>query len=221
MAEPIQRWLSLSGICTTLGFSKGQIGHLVRIKALVTIGFGKDKRYLDPTPEYRERLRIGEALYGRLYPIPIDLNLTALLTLREMAQILGLTLKYMEKRVYQDKIPSVKAGMYNLYTVETVRDLLWRRSGRKRHKQLAPFVIYELIEWFRKETAAAEEEVPTDAQFQADELLKRKLTRMARMKSPERELAFKDFYEKVMLAKSVVGSAKPSSSESSLSSPLN
>lgn len=203
MAEPIQRWLSLSGICTTLGMTQGQVKHLVKTKALVTFGVGKDKRYLDPTPEYAERLKLGEALYGRLYPLPFDINLSALLTLREMAQVLGLSLHYVEKMVYRDKIPSIKVGKYNLYTVETVRDLLWRRKGRKLHKQLAPFLIPELIAWFQKETAAAEEEVPTDTEFGDDRLLQRKLTRMAKMRSPWRELAFKDFYEKVALVKQV------------------
>jgi len=200
-----QRWLSLDGICTTLGMSKEQIKYLVSIGALVSLkgksNMGSNARYLDPTPEYAEKLKFGEALYGRLHPVPIDIPTTALLTIREVALIMNWKLVYARHYLYEKKIPAIKVGRYHLYSVETVRDLLWRRQGRKLSKQRSPFLIQNLIDFFLKYQAEEAEEVPTDIQFAEDDLLQRKLVRLSKMKDPS---ALRDFLEKINLTKKIV-----------------
>jgi hypothetical protein len=207
-----QRWLSLTGICTTLNISPDHAFRLVKQGYLEVIWGrpgrkNKDARFLDPTPAYAERLRLCETLYGRsnIEQFPVDFDIRGFLTVREVSELLGWTLMYTKKYLKTRKVPNVHIGQYVLYSMATVRDLMWRRSGRKQStKQRAPFLIREMVDFFLAAKAAHEEEVPTDNQFAEDDLLQRKLVRMMKMKSPERELALKEFYDKVALAKDVV-----------------
>jgi hypothetical protein len=121
---------------------------------------------------------------------------------------MGWSLTYAKNYAWKRKIPSFKVGVYDLYSIATVRDMLWRRNGRgELSKQVAPFLIADIVDLFRRLTAEAEQEVPTDEQLLQDELTKRRLERIGRMKTPQREMAMKDFYAKVAIAKSVVESA--------------
>ena len=204
-----QRWLSLTGICTTLQMTEWNIKTLVKQGVLVKIGTSKDTRYLDPTPEYAEKLKLGEALYGRLYPIPFDLSTTALISTRELAEILGWKLKYARQYVWREDVPHIRVGLYDLYTVATVRDLLWKRQGRKFAGRRSPFLIPQLIDFFMRQLARENEEVPTDEQFAQDDLIERKLVRMSKLKSPDKEAAFADFYRKVELSRQVAAAMTP------------
>lgn len=207
-----QRWLSLTGICTTLNISHGHAVWLAKRGFLATIwGDGgktwKKARFLDPTPEYAEKLKLGEALYGRLFPVPVDLDLAGLITIREVAEIMGWSIRYARQYAFKGKIkPAVRAGITDLYSIAEVRRVFWKRNGRSRavSKQVAPFLVREIIDYFLRTTAEAEREVPTDAQFAEDDLLQKKLIRMSKMKSPDREAAFADFYRKVELARLAV-----------------
>src|SRR5438045_3127326 len=121
-----QRWLSLTGICTSLGLSAPQIKSLVKQRILVTIKAQQGEiRYLDPTPEFAERLRLGESLYCRMWPIPKELDISALLTLREFAQVMGWTMKYARRYCKEKKVPNTKIGFTTMYSIATVRGLLW------------------------------------------------------------------------------------------------
>jgi len=207
-----QRWLSLDGICTRLNISKDHALWLAKKGYLSVIWGNKTNKYtaarfLDPTPEYAEKLKFCEAVYGRTFSLPIDIPTTALLTIREVALIMNWKLVYARHYLYEKKIPAIKVGRYHLYSVETVRDLLWRRQGRKLSKQRSPFLIQNLIDFFLKYQAEEAEEVPTDIQFAEDDLLQRKLIRLSKMKDPA---ALRDFLEKVALAKKVSSSLKTS-----------
>lgn len=210
MEQLPQRWLSLDGICTTLNVSKDHALWLAKSGFLEVIwGSNKmrryvDARFLDPTPAYAERLKIGEALYGRLFPIPHDLDLCGLLTIREVAEIMGWSLRYARKYAWKYKLPSVRAGRYDLYSPSVVRDLLWRRGGRRLSKQKAPFLVTEMIEWFLRSTAQVEADLPTDAQLAQDEVMQRKLARMMKLPSPDRERALAEFLEKTEMAKQLL-----------------
>lgn len=210
MATLPQRWLSLSGICTTLNLGPAQIKTLYKQNLLVRIGKwanqGQDNyRYLDPTPEYAERLRLAAVMLSKNTEVPIDLPLTFLLTIREVAEIMGWTLRHAKHFLEDNKVPCYKsANRARLYSVSVVRDLLWRRNGRKLSKQLAPTLIEDLIVFFRRFQAAEESIVPTDAAFERDAELQKKITWMMRQKSPEREVMLADFCEKLELAKKVV-----------------
>lgn len=203
-----QRWLSLEGICTVLQVDRDHALWLAK-KGLITVIWGRynkkytEARFLDPTPEYANKLRMGEALYGRLYPIPRDLSLVAVLTAREVSEIMGWTLRYTQTFLWKKKVPYTKVGNYFLYSVDVIRDLLWKREGRKMAKQLAPFLVSQLITFFMAQYAKGNEEVPTDAEFTEDDLMVRKLTRMAKLPPLERAVAMKQWYEKVALAKEV------------------
>jgi hypothetical protein len=204
-----QRWLSLEGICTSLQISRDHAVWLAKQGFLVVMWGEKGKkiklaRFLDPTPEYAQKLRLAEALYGRLYPLPKDIDLTALLNVAEVAQIMGWTYAYAQKYLNEKKAPCTKMGLYNMYSVEAVRKLLWNREGRKRAQKRAPILLEHLIRFFAAQYARENEVVPTDEEFAADDLLVRKLERMAKLPPAERAEAMHEFYEKVRLAKAVV-----------------
>lgn len=209
-----QRWLSLTGICTTLNIGHKHALWLVS-QGYLEVLWGKpgrkniDARFLDPTPAYTERLRLCEVLYARTdsNQFPVDFDIRGFLTTREVSEVMGWTLLYAKKYLKTRKVPKIHIGQYDLYSMATVRDLMWRRSGRKQNtKQRAPFLIKEMIEFFLAAKAKHEEEVPTDEQFAEDDLLCRKLQRMMKMPSPQKELALQEFCDKAALAKKAVGS---------------
>jgi len=201
-----QRWLSLSGICTTLNLTPTQIKTLYKQKLLQRIGKRPEEhRYLDPTPEYAERLRLAAVMLSKNPKVSIDLPMTFLLTKREVAEILGWSLRHARHFLEDNKVPCYKSkNRALLFSVSTVRDLLWKRNGRRLSKQMSPVLIPDLINYFRRYQAAEEAIVPTDEQFKADEELQRKITWLMRQKSPEREVMLADFISKMELAKQVL-----------------
>jgi hypothetical protein len=203
-----QRWLSLSGICTVLNLTPSQIKTLYNQKLLVRIGKNhSEHRYLDPTPEYAERLRLAAIMLSKNSQVNIDLPLTFLLTIREVAEIMGWTQQKTIHFMEDHKVPCYKsANRARLYSVAVVRDMLWRRNGRKLSKQLAPMMLPELIAFFRKFQAAEEAIVPTDAAFAEDADVQKKVRWIMRQSSPQREVLLADFVEKLELAKQVVSS---------------
>jgi hypothetical protein len=207
-----QHWLSLEGICGVLNITRkhalwlAKNGHLAFLPGRTRA----EARYLDPTPEYKEKLKRCEAFYGRTHPLPIELDMAPLLSLREIAEIMGWTLHGTRTRAATGRIKGgVRVGAYILYPTSVVRDLLWRRRGRKMAKQRAPFLIQELIDFFLARSAEAAEGVPLDVEFAGDDLLQKKLERLARMPHAEREVAMREFYQKVALAKTVAAALHP------------
>jgi hypothetical protein len=212
-----QRWLSLDGLCTILKMNRKQVLWLAK-QGFIPVIWGRgrrkirDARFLDPTPEYAQKLILGEAAYGRMFPVPKTLALTGLLSVAEVAEIMGWTVKYAQYfLIYRYKVPSIKlgekrskgsnVGLCNLYTVQAIRNVLWKRGGRKHGQYRGPFLLEDLIKFFRSYYAKECEEVPTDAQFAEDDLLQRKLARLVEMDNPA---AMQSFYDKVALAKKVV-----------------
>lgn len=207
-----QRWLSKVGICTVLGITESTLDTLVKRKFLVKMGNGVGTRYLDPTPSYAEQIRLGQAIHKKEFLNDRDLSIAALFTLREISEILGLQLNSVQQWAWREQkkhlLKATKVGKYCLYTAEDVRDLIWTRHGRKRFsKQKSPFLLPELIAFFQKYMVGENQDMPTDAQFEEDEALQRKLRKMMQMKSPGRERALADFMQKVELAKAVVETA--------------
>jgi hypothetical protein len=169
-------------------------------------GSGKirDARFLDPTPEYARQLRLGAVIHSHQKPIPRDISEIAILSLREVAVIMGWTLKYAQKYTLQNHVPHIKAGAkVYLYTAATVRELLWKREGRTMAGQRAPFLIPQLIEWFQKWYAEDRKNVPTDAEFLADEEIQRKLLRIVDMEEKDQSRARADFAQKTALAQKI------------------
>jgi hypothetical protein len=203
-----QRWLSLSGICTTLNLRPNQVKLLYKQNLLVRIGKRPEEhRYLDPTPEYAERLRLAAVMLSK-NPIVPDLPSTFILTVREVAEIMGWSLRYARTVMAEKKVPFFKAkNKACLYSVEDVRDLIFKRNGRGRFsKQLSPFLLPEIIAYQRRFQSEEESIVPTDAAFERDEELQKKIRWM--MKQPNREVLLADFIGKVELAKQVVQTLK-------------
>ena len=204
----MSQWLSLTGIASLLQTTPDHIRWLVSNGYLEMIP-GKNKsfenaRFLDPTPQYAERLRLGEMIYQRRNPIEIDLSEKAIFTKAEVAAILGWSEKYAHLYLHQKKTPHVKIGpRLRLYTAKTVRDLLWRRTGRTTSKQRAPFLVTSLIDWFHRQNEAAMDGVPTDLQFAEDDALQKKLERVLTMPSPEKESALRELLIKTDIAKQV------------------
>ena len=179
-----QRWLSKTGICTVLGINERILREWVKNKYIVQIGKHPTFRYLDPTPGYAEQLKLGQALHTKENQLPFDISTAALLTLREVAEIVGWKLPYAQQYMWKYKVPFVKIGRFRLYAVDVVRNILWQRQDRsKASKQVAPFLLSEILRWFVAHYAAECEEVPTDTAFAEDELLQRKLTRMMQLPS--------------------------------------
>lgn len=211
-----QTWLSLTGICNVLKTNERHIRWLVKNGYLEMLpgkqyGFAHG-RFLDPTPGYAERLRLAAIIHHKRVPLPeeIDLSEKAIFTRAEIAAILGWTDQYARQYLKEHDLPSVKLGRVKhgglrLYTAKTVRELLWRRQGRKTSAQRAPFLITDLIDWFHKQTASEAAIVPTDAELAEDEVMQKKLAAILRMRSPLRERAMRELWEKVELARQTVG----------------
>lgn len=204
MSTSDQRWLSLDGICTQLGMTKYQVTSLVTKGTLVALGTGPKRRYLDPTPEYAAKLRLGETLYDVTRPLPKDLELLGLLTVREVAAIMGWTLRYAQTYLWtRKKTPSIKVGVHRLYSIAVVRNLLWKREGNRQRSQRAPFLLNSMIRFFLDYYTAENEVVPSDADFAGDDLLMRKFSRLAKLPSPQREEAYRELWVKVSTARDV------------------
>jgi hypothetical protein len=208
-----QTWLSLDGICNVLRTTRPHIQWLVKNNYLEMIPGHKpgfhNGRFLDPTPMYAERLRVAEMIYRRRNPLPADMDLSekAIFTRAEIAAVLGWSEQYAVVYLKKKKVPAVKigggrTGGLKLYTAKTVRELLWRRNGRKTSAQRAPFLIQELIDWFLKHESAAAEGVPTDAAFAEDDLFQKKLRAILKMPEGQKQRAMRELWEKVELAKS-------------------
>ena len=210
MPDIPQRWLSLSGICTTLNLGPAQVKNLYRNKLLVRIGKNPaDYRYLDPTPEYAERLRLAAVMLSKRSDVPIDLPLTFLLTIREVAEIMNWSLRHARDFLEDNKVPCFKsANRARLYSVSVVRDFLWRRNGRKLAGKIAPMLLSELISFAQRFIDSETALMPTDEQFKADEELQRKLAWIMRQKSPQRETMLADLMAKLELAKQVTAALR-------------
>ena len=196
-----QRWLSLDMLATTLRLPKAIIRGLVKKGCLVRIKTAAGDRYLDPTPEYAAQLKIASVIHQKLYTIPEGVTEKALLTTAEVGEILGMTPKNAQNWLTRHKPQSFKIrARLRLYTVAGIRECLWRREGRYLSKQKAPFLIPELVAFFRKHYAEETALIPTDKEFRQDEILQRKLERLAQMG----ESAQMDFAAKVELARKIV-----------------
>ena len=206
MPDIPQRWLSLTGISTVLNLTGTQIKLLHKQRLLVRIGKRpEDYRYLDPTPEYAERLRLAAVMLSKNSQVNIDLPMTFLLTAREVAEIMGWSLIHARHFLQDNKVPCWKGkNRAALYSVSTVRDLLFKRQGRKLSKQRDPFLLSDILNYFRRFQAEEESIVPTDAAFAEDEDLQKKIAWLMKQPSPQREVMLADFIEKLELAKQVV-----------------
>jgi hypothetical protein len=206
MSDIPQRWLSLTGISATLNLTGTQIKLLHKQRYLVRIGKRpQDYRYLDPTPEYAERLRLAAVMLSKNSQVNIDLPMTFLLTAREVAEIMGWSLIHARNFLQDNKVPCWKGkNRAALYSVSTVRDLIFKRQGRHLHKQKAPFMLPELVAFAKRFIDSEAAIVPTDEQFKADAELQKKMELVMRQSSPGREVMLADLLEKLELAKQVV-----------------
>jgi len=85
-----------------------------------------------------------------------------------------------------------------LYSPLFVRETMLKRSKKTLHKQLAPFLLSEMIELFRSRLSAEVSLIPTDKEFRADEALQQRLSMIV----TESQKA--DFAQKVKLAQQVL-----------------
>jgi hypothetical protein len=207
--EP-QQWLSLSGICDKLRLSPYQVKTLAK-KGCLAIIKGKMRvadRFLDPTPEYAEQLRLGAIIHQRHFPIPAGLSEKALLTRAECAELLNMKLKTLDDYVKKNFFPpAIRVDRSHfLYSPVMVRKImLQRRSGERYWKdkeplssKLAPFLIPELVELFRSRLSEEVSSIPTDKEFLADESLQKRLSKIVTQSQKS------DFAQKVKLAQQIV-----------------
>jgi hypothetical protein len=201
-----QSWLTLDQISFKLRLGKSYIKELTRQKFLVTIGNADKKRWLDPTPDYAQQLRLAAILHSRALFVPPDISEIALLTLREVAILCNWTLRYAQ--VYMHRNPQVPRFKVNsqlsLYSIRTVREILWRRQGHKAAHQRSPFLIMELVRFVQKEHEAATRDVPTDAEYAADDKIMRKLEAIVTRSEADQAAAKNDFARKAELARRIV-----------------
>lgn len=217
-----QTWLSLDGICNVLQTTRQHISWLVKNNYLEILPSGngfKHARFLDPTPAYADRLRLAELIYQRRVALPADMDISgkAIFTRAEIAAILGWSENYAQQYLKEHDVESVKLGKVKhgglrLYTVRAVRDMLWRRSGRKQaaSAQKSPFLLQELVAWFLKHQEAAAEGIPTDAEFEDDAVFQKKLAAILKLPMHQRQEAMRDLWGKVEMAKaSALSIAQP------------
>jgi hypothetical protein len=211
-----QRWLSLIGICDLLSTTEKNIKWLVKNGYLEMIpGRGNGKyltaRFLDPSPEYAQRLKLAETIYGRRQILPAELNIpgASIFTITELAEILGWSAARASRLVVKRKIVSVAGGpKLRYFSATQIRNILWKRTDRKQAYQRAPYLLQELIDYFWRYEANQRKLVPSDAAFAEDDLLMKKWELMARMDPEDRDLAMQEFLEKVRAAKDIAASLK-------------
>lgn len=200
-----QTWLTLDQISYKLRLSKSYIKTLTGQKFLVTIGTADKKRWLDPTPEYAEKLRLGAILHNDAQHVPPDIAEIALLTLREVAVLCGWTLRYAQLYMQRHNTPRFRVNsQLSLYSIMTVREILWRRQGHKAAHQRSPFLIEEIVRFVQNEHAEATRDIPTDAEYAADDKLMWKLEAIVRRSEADQAAAKTDFARKAELARKVV-----------------
>lgn len=120
---------------------------------------------------------------------------------------MGWSIRHARHFLEDTKTPCYKsANRARLYSVTTVRDLIFKRQGRHLAKQKAPMLLSEMIAYFRRFQATEESIVPTDADFERDAELQKKITWIMKHPSPQREVMLADFVEKLELARKVVSS---------------
>jgi DNA-binding CsgD family transcriptional regulator len=204
-----QRWLNIHGICAVLGMSENMIRTLVRKRQLVKITTKQVSRFLDPTPEYQEQLRLGQNFFIREHEAELRFSAANILTQAEIARVLNINFRTVSDYMIDNKIPGHTithgAKRYKVYSVETVRNMIWKRNRRgKGARGAGPFLLKDIIEFFLRYQATEDKFMPTDEQFDTDDFMRRKIARMMHMKSPQRELAFNAFIADVELAKGFV-----------------
>lgn len=200
-----QSWLSIDAICTVLRLNRKTVLQLAKKGCLAVIWgpTGNKKisaaRFLDPTPEYREQLRLGAILHQHAYPVPSGLSEKSLLTLGECSELLGWKWKRTNKYFHLHALPSVRVNktLY-LYSPAIVRDIMLKRSKRRLSRQKAPFLLGEIVDFFKSRLTEDISSIPTDAEFLADERLQKRLSKI--VTEPQKN----DFASKVALAKRVV-----------------
>ena len=194
-------WLSLSGICDKLRLSPAQIRQLVK-KGCLAVLKGKssvEARYLDPTPEYVEQLRLGAIIHQKHFPVPAGLTEKALLTKGECAELLGLSARMMERYLQRHTVPSIRVDKKHfLYSPLVVREAMLKRSKKTLSKQKSAYLLADMISLFRSRLTAELSLIPTDKEFAADEALQRRLSLIV----TESQKA--DFARKVKLAQEIV-----------------
>jgi len=201
-----QTWMTLDQIAGKLRLPKGYIRTLASQKCLVYIGNGENRRYLDPTPEYSQKLRLAAIVHGKMTYVPPDLDELFLLTAREIAVICGWSFSHTKNHFARHpELPRLKVSpILTLYPLKVVRDILWSRQGRKISKQMSPFLLLELVKFFQQHHAANCEGMPTDEQILADEGMIKKLEALLRRSERDREMGKLDLARKLDLAKRVV-----------------
>ena len=86
-----------------------------------------------------------------------------------------------------------------------MRELLWKRNGRKQAVSRPHILLEDLIRFFLERCERENKEVPTDAQYAADDLLQRQFTKLAKLPPPAKEAAMRELWKKISLAKDVAG----------------
>lgn len=206
MPELYQRWLTADAICTLLNINKTTLYNWASKKYIVKIGGKLNGRYLDPGPEYSERLRLGRAIHDRdvFATLAKDITMVNLLTAQEFAAIMGWGLKRAKNYLQKRKTSGFrKPRCVSLYPVSEIRDIVWRFRGRKGSKK-GPLLLQDFIDFFLRYQAAQDELMPSDSQFEKDDILKKKMEFLMNMPSPQREVALKEMMEKMDLAKKIV-----------------
>lgn len=197
-----QKWLSLTSLAMLLGTSEDHVKWLAKNGFLVFM-WGDRKmnwdlaRYLDPTPEYAEKLKRGEVFYERMYPGPNDIDNVPLISTAEIAEILGMRIGNVRRLL--SKWPAAPVKGY--YSVEQVRQMLGRRS-RSAHR--SPFLIMELVRFFWRRNT--EGKIPAREEYGEDDVIFRKLQRITQMPHGERQEALLEFFSQVKVAKEVAHS---------------
>ena len=203
MADIEQRWLTLDELRSTLRITAMHVRDLLRDGHLVALpGRKSDTRYLDPTPEYKEQLRIAAIIHGKTAPTSISDR--ALFTTSEMAELIGCKVERAHRITYIQKLPRVMINpQMGLYSANTIRKLIMRRTGRKKFAKRSPYLLMELIDWFRAKYEV-DKEIPTDVQFLEDDKTQRRLQLLIDRDSKDSLAAQVDLGKKLALARQVV-----------------
>jgi hypothetical protein len=121
-----------------------------------------------------------------------------------MAELIGCKVERAHRITYIQKLPRVMINpQMGLYSANTIRKLIMRRTGRKKFAKRSPYLLMELIDWFRAKYEV-DKEIPTDVQFLEDDKTQRRLQLLIDRDSKDSLAAQVDLGKKLALARQVV-----------------
>lgn len=196
------RWLTFDDLCVEMQLVPKQVVKLIKAGKIVGMCVGQprrlrtDWRYVDPGDKYKRALAIAARIESRRYQI--DLGEFPVIATGEFATLCGFTSERVRGLIHRRVLKPHKIGKYSFFTVNQVRDFLYRRNRQEFQGYRAR--MDALLTWAMEYIAAQQPHgIPLEAVKKDDEM-EGTLRRLMRLKEPQRTKAVAEFWRRHQLA---------------------